>query len=270
VPRAAAKIREAVRISRWGLRARDRLRILLLIASMPVIRRSRRGRPTQVMIRTRRGPVTWRAENHADLAVLDEVLGREIYAVDLALRPATILDLGAHVGASVLFFSERYPDARIIAVEPDPANFRKLRRNVGHLPQVTLVNVAASATAGLLTFHSSGATDSWKSSARRSTPWQRPVKVQALPLDRILEDHGAPPPFFVKIDIEGAETEALASFEGLRHTIAIVGELHPALIPTPVAVFRRLLDGFEHDLPDAVERDTTFRAVRPVFPAVAR
>lgn len=40
-----------------------------------------------------------------------------------------IIDCGANIGASVLWFTARYPEAHIVAIEPSPVNFALLRRN---------------------------------------------------------------------------------------------------------------------------------------------
>ena len=233
-----------------------------MTGAMPVIRRVGRARRFTVRVRLEGEVVSWSADNYADIGVLSEVFGQTVYALADGLAPATILDVGSHVGASVLYFSRRYPSATIIAVEADPSNFVKLTRNVGHLPNVRLVQAAAASQAGLVTLFSSGQTDSWKSSTRRTTAWQRPVEVRAVRLDDLLAKHRAREPLLMKIDIEGAEHEVLSSFHGLGRVAAIVGELHPHLIPVPVAEFRSLFAGFDLDLPEEIEHDTTFRARR--------
>jgi hypothetical protein len=49
-------------------------------------------------------------------------------------RQPLILDCGANIGASVAWFSVRYPKAHIVAVEPAPENFALLSRNAATLP----------------------------------------------------------------------------------------------------------------------------------------
>jgi hypothetical protein len=47
--------------------------------------------------------------------------------------PALILDLGANIGTTMVYFAHRYPAARIVGVEMDPDNARLCRRNIAHL-----------------------------------------------------------------------------------------------------------------------------------------
>ena len=67
-----------------------------------------------------------------------------------------IVDLGSHIGTSILFFRVRHPGAEIHGFEPDPRTFARLRANVGALPGVTIDPRAASGSGGRATFHSAG------------------------------------------------------------------------------------------------------------------
>ena len=60
---------------------------------------------------------------------LDEAYHAEV----MAGRSPVIVDCGANVGLSVLWFARRFPKATIVAVEPDEQNFEMLRANTLHL-----------------------------------------------------------------------------------------------------------------------------------------
>ena len=47
--------------------------------------------------------------------------------------PLTIVDLGANVGLSIRYWLEVFPEAQVVAVEPDTANFDMIRRNIANL-----------------------------------------------------------------------------------------------------------------------------------------
>ena len=65
--------------------------------------------------------------------MLEEIFIRKVYQVvteaDLGVRQ--IVDLGANVGMTVRLWMQHFPDARIIAVEPDEANLGVCRANAG-------------------------------------------------------------------------------------------------------------------------------------------
>ena len=66
-----------------------------------------------------------------DADILEACLVRKYYAF---LKPASpvrfIIDAGANAGYSALFFLEQYPDAVVVALEPDPENYEVARQNL--------------------------------------------------------------------------------------------------------------------------------------------
>lgn len=70
----------------------------------------------------------------SDLRVVEQIFVEQHDAVSsLPATASLVLDCGANIGASTLWLTERYPEARVLAVEPDPRNFWLLQRNVRHL-----------------------------------------------------------------------------------------------------------------------------------------
>ncbi len=57
------------------------------------------------------------------------------------LQPDCVIDIGANVGATAVYFASHYPDARILCFEPSPSNVRYLYENTKHLPHVSVFNV---------------------------------------------------------------------------------------------------------------------------------
>ena len=55
-----------------------------------------------------------------------------------------IIDCGAHIGLSVLYFKHIYPSSKIVAFEPDKQSFELLKKNIefNNLQNVTLYNAA--------------------------------------------------------------------------------------------------------------------------------
>ncbi len=77
--------------------------------------------------------------------LFDEVFTVRPYEVDLPAG-AKIIDAGANIGLTLLYFKRRRPDAEIIAFEPEENNFELLRANVraNGLTNVTLHRAALS------------------------------------------------------------------------------------------------------------------------------
>ena len=53
------------------------------------------------------------------------------------MEPKVIFDLGANIGLASVYFSNRYPEAKVLAVEPDRSNFGLLVTNTAGYPGVT-------------------------------------------------------------------------------------------------------------------------------------
>jgi FkbM family methyltransferase len=130
-----------------------------------------------------------------------------------------IIDVGANLGSSVAFYRRLYPHARIVAFEPDPETFGRLRRRHGNASNVTLMNCGVGALPGRLTLqrntHSS--TNSFlevdqASAWVRATPGFRtmePVEVEVVTLDATADRLSLDRVDFVKSDTQGFEPEVL-------------------------------------------------------------
>ena len=73
-------------------------------------------------------------------------IDRDGYQVrELDKSPKTVLDIGAHIGTFTLLAAESWPEARIIACEPDPDHFALLRRNIAGRAGIEAVEAAIGA-----------------------------------------------------------------------------------------------------------------------------
>jgi hypothetical protein len=68
-------------------------------------------------------------------------IGREYEPITLA-RARVIVDAGANIGTSAVFFARKWPGARILALEPEAGNFALLLRNVSECPNVVPIRAA--------------------------------------------------------------------------------------------------------------------------------
>ena len=152
-----------------------------------------------------------------------EIVEDRIYDFPCTVVSPRILDLGANCGLSALFFLLRYPEARLTCVEADPSLFSILEKNirpVASASRVVLQQAAVAAATGVIDFHSSGA-DSGRLVPHASLP-SKLHKVPAVSLDSLIDG----PIDFLKVDIEGAETEVILACQKLDQVHRLFVEYH--------------------------------------------
>jgi FkbM family methyltransferase len=153
------------------------------------------------------------------LSTYRELFVNGIYSFESADPAPRILDLGANIGLSVLFFKRQHPAARIVAFEADPEIFSYLERNVraNGLQDVELINAAAWVADTTLRFLPDGA-----DGGRVAGPGQggaQATEVKAVNLSAFLNGRSFD---FLKMDVEGAENQLLPA---IRHHLRAVPRL---------------------------------------------
>jgi len=139
-----------------------------------------------------------------------------------------VVDIGAHIGLFSLRAAKKVGSrGRVIAIEPAPQNIYFLRKNIAanSLSNVLIVEKGVWSKRCLLPLyvHECSGNSSLLSQSNRR------VWVEVDELDRILEDLGVRTVNFVKMDIEGAEIEALKGARrtlGLRHIKLAIAAYH--------------------------------------------
>ena len=147
----------------------------------------------------------------------EEIFKTRVYDFRAETDSPLIIDAGANIGLSVIFFKKLYPNCKIIAFEPDPDIFRLLVKNVQahRFADVDLRDTAAWISDDELTFYSEG---SLSGSTKVDFLGAGNVKkVKASRLKDVLTEFAKID--FLKIDIEGAETDVLLDIERELHRV---------------------------------------------------
>ena len=217
--------RLASRLAALGARPVDRARlfgstfVLLLAAKLGAGARLRLTVTIRAFGRTGRCTVG----HFSHLSVLEAIFLDGDYAIEPLREPETIVDLGSNVGLSILYFRLRFPQARIVGVEPDPAAFALLVRNTERLPGVSVRHAAISDRDGTTLLWS--APSAVASALEHTHGAQRPVEVPARTLARVLADAGVGEVDILKLVVEGSEFRALESLDDLGRVGVITGEI---------------------------------------------
>ena len=146
---------------------------------------------------------------------------RRIYDFQSERANPLIIDGGSNIGMSLLCFKHRYPNARIIAFEPDPEIFRILEENVrrNSLKDVRLINAGLDEKSGETAFVPDGSAGGHLGNGKNS------VTVRSERLSDYLDQEVD----FLKLNIEGQELAVLQEVEHrgrLRNIRELVLEYH--------------------------------------------
>lgn len=163
----------------------------------------------------------------------DPSLFQELFVTDVYRDVAsnvqkcdTIVDLGANIGLASLYFADRYPSARIVAVEPFPENYEMLRSNLGGLirkGRAGTIRAAISNSSSEVKF--ALPEDGSFCEAQQSSDGE--VSAPPINMDELIRQQNLEKIDLLKVDIEGGEVEL---FKGpcrwLERVRAIAIEFH--------------------------------------------
>jgi FkbM family methyltransferase len=136
--------------------------------------------------------------------------------------PSLIIDCGSNIGLSILYWKKRFPNARVIGFEPDKKIFEVLRRNCKNweLSDVELINKAVWYEEKIQSFWVEGA-DSGRLTNENNLDQCNQIETVRL------KDYLNSRVNFLKVDIEGAETDVLVDCsERLRNVDYLFVEYH--------------------------------------------
>ena len=167
-----------------------------------------------------------------DEQVYRSVLLEHEYSFGLPFYPKVILDAGANIGATSVYFANNYPEAKIVAVEPEQANFAMLIKNARQYSNIIPIHAALWNRDGEISIEDpapgSGAHGEWSYVARegRSGTMVRAITIRTLMSELNIEAFD-----LVKIDVEGAEHEVFESPNWLCGTQCLMIETHDRFRP---------------------------------------
>jgi FkbM family methyltransferase len=145
-----------------------------------------------------------------DVPAFEQIFIKQEYDFAVTRPPRVIVDAGANIGLASLYFSNKFPDARIIAIEPEGSNFDLLERNAAPYDNITPIRGALwheNTSINLV----DPALGKWafRTQARDDEESLGEVvhEVQGMTVDSIMREHDIDYIDVLKIDIEGAERE---------------------------------------------------------------
>jgi FkbM family methyltransferase len=168
----------------------------------------------------------------SDRHTFQKVFLEHEYDIDLGFQPRLIIDGGANVGYASVYFAHRFPNALILAVEPESDNFRLLISNTAAYPNIRCFNYALwPRRTSLIIENSSEHSDSFRVTESSE---KTAHAVPAMSIRDLMEQSGAESIDLLKLDVEGAEKELFedeAAAGWIARMQALIVELHDRFKP---------------------------------------
>lgn len=136
-----------------------------------------------------------------------------------------VFDLGGHIGYTALYFSYLVGETGHVSVfEPSPESLSYLRRNVAACARnnIRVVEKAVSYETGHAVLYCESVTGQNSTivpSLDVRSPIYKPRRIDTVRVDQFVEDSGMHPTF-IKMDVEGAELQALCGMTRTLQTLA--------------------------------------------------
>ena len=184
---------------------------------------------------TKIGKYTITYNNLKEFHILkSEIFGNNCYDIELDTDRPYIINVGAYIGISTIYFKNMYPNSKILAFEPNPYAREILEKNIfiNDLKDITVLpfaidsserkrNLFIDTSENIWQSTASFFQDSWNGKYHNDTS----VEVETRKLSTYLKDTTVD---LLKLDIEGMETKVLKEAKGgLKNVKNILVEYHP-------------------------------------------
>ncbi len=166
----------------------------------------------------------------SDTGTFRQVFKEDQYRFNFDEPINSIIDAGANIGLASIVFGNKYPNAKIIAIEPDKGNFELMKKNVSpYNVRPVMAGVWNKSTNLEVIDHGHGA---WAYTVEEV---EHPTKnsIPALSINQIMADSNFDRIDILKIDIEGSEKEVFETdYElWLPKTKYLIVEMHDSMRP---------------------------------------
>lgn len=182
-----------------------------------------------------------------DVSVLRQVLIERHYEFTLDPLPRTVIDAGANIGLSAVYFANRFPGAKIVAIEPEESNYKLLIRNIANYPNITPIRAALWKSNGVVSLVDPGAgSHGFQTAEKASDSGNQGDLVPATTVEQLMSHFGWSSVDLLKVDIEGSEKQVFECSRGWIDQVQVVmAELHDHLQDGCTTAFEAATSGFQ-------------------------
>ncbi len=179
------------------------------------------------MIPNLKYPISFRPKTIDEFTII-EIFGLNCYEIDLPFTPKFIIDGGANIGLSSVYFANKFPKCHIIAVEPEISNYNLLVKNTKNYVNVSTLHNAIWKNSDLLEVKDKGY--GLRGFIVEETSKETATSIKAVSINEVNIDNQIID--ILKLDVEGSEKFIFEqNYEKwLPNTRCIIIELHDEMV----------------------------------------
>lgn len=171
-------------------------------------------------------------------------------------EPEVIIDAGANIGLASVFFTNKYPNAKIIAIEPEDSNFKMLEINTKPYSNIHIIKAALwDSVCEINLFNVGLGTGGFMVGTENKTndftiPYIEKLSLtKTVTIEYIMQEYGIDKIDILKIDIEGAEREVFNSSSAWIDKVnLIIVELHERMKKGCNEAFSKIIEKFDNSI----------------------
>lgn len=190
-----------------------------------------------------RAPI-WLRDNFSDKAIFHQVFSQRQYYIDTLpkIKAERIIDAGANIGLASIFFSNMFPSAEIVAIEPQSGNYNLLKKNLETYKKVDCKLAGLWNKNEKITIKNPDSL-----AASYMVQPDQSSTIEGITISSLLEEKKWDKVDILKMDIEGAEKEIFsAPAEWLSKVRLLIIELHDNYNPGATKAFFKAIEPFEY------------------------
>lgn len=171
---------------------------------------------------------------------------KESYDVSPNFPVNNIIDLGGNIGLTSAYLASKFPEAKIVTVEPETSNFEVLKANVAPYHNIIPVNKGVFHKECYLRIINEGTANN----CFRLEESEESTSIHAISIPSLMQQYGMETIDILKMDIEGGERYLFneQAHEWLSKVKLLMIELHDRFYPGCSKLLFRSLERYGYNL----------------------
>jgi FkbM family methyltransferase len=183
-----------------------------------------------------------------DVPTYKKIFINHEYAFNVNTFPKVIVDAGANTGFASIYLANKFPETKIIAIEPEISNYTLLKKNVAFYKNIVPMQVALWNKNETIEVVDPGS-GKWGFFTNKQTYKNESNivchPVNGMTVEKVMEECKVKKIDIFKIDIEGSEKEVFGDTSAwIEKVDSIIIELHEQLQPGSSQIFYLGTPGF--------------------------